>query len=184
MTTLNYSSSLDTLPPNPFAPTLPPPPLAQVQWSNIEKSLLGRTSPYAFALLRDITFQKKNLPQPLAAFLPQEWNDFIWQCIFSDIGDWGWNGVSGCAFLCLCLMSEPLHEANSISKAKISQKCAMRSWKNTHDFPVFGVVSTPYLPNAWDGGFFRPRVILWHRVLPISAKMEGILVSHQSTFPC
>ena len=96
----------------------------------------------------------------------------------------GWNAVSGCAFLCLCLMSEPLHKANSICKAKISQKCAMRSRKNSHDFTVFGVVSTPYLPNAWDRGFFRPRVILWHRVLTIGAKMEGILVSHQSTFPC
>jgi len=38
--------------------------------------------------------------------------------------------------------------ANSICKAKISQKCAMRSRKNTHDFTVFGVVSTPHLPNA------------------------------------
>jgi len=63
----------------------------------------------------------------------------------------GWNGVSGCAFL--CLMSEPLHEANSICKARISQKCAMRSRKNTHDFTVFGVVPTPYLPNASDQGF-------------------------------
>jgi len=41
-------------------------------------------------------------------------------------GGMGWNRVSGCAFLCLCLMSEPLHEANSICKAKIPQKCAMR----------------------------------------------------------
>jgi len=45
--------------------------------------------------------------------------------------------VSGCTFICLCLMSEPLHEANSIRKAKIPQKCAMRSRKNTHDFTVF-----------------------------------------------
>jgi len=45
-------------------------------------------------------------------------------------------------------MSEPLHEANSICKAKISQKCAMCSRKNTHDFTVFGGSSTPYLPNA------------------------------------
>jgi len=110
--------------------------------------------------------------------------DFIWQRIYSIIGDWGWNGVSGCTFLCLCLMFGPLHEANSIYKAKIPQKCAMRSRKNTHDFKIFGVVPTPYLPNVWDRGFFRPRVFLWHRVLTISAKMEGILVSHQSTFPC
>jgi len=81
-------------------------------------------------------------------------------------------------------MYEPLHEANSICKAKISQKCAMRSRQNTHDFTVFGVVSTPYLPDVIDRGFFRPRLILWHRVLTISAKMEEILVSHQSTFPC
>jgi len=112
----------------------------------------------------------------MAAFLPQEWNYFIWQRMYSNIGDWGWNGVSGCTFICLCLVSEPLHEANSIRKAKIPQKCAMRSRKNTHDFTVFGVVSTPYLPNAWDRVFFRPRVFLWHRVLTISAKMEGILV--------
>ena len=81
-------------------------------------------------------------------------------------------------------MSEPLHEANSICRAKIPQTCAMRSRKNTNDFTVFGVVSTPYLPNAWDRGFFRPRVFLWHRVLTNSAKMGGILVSYQSTFPC
>jgi len=54
--------------------------------------------------------------------------------------------VSGCMFFCLCLMSEPLHEANSICKAKIPQKCAMRPRKNTHDFIVLGVVLNPVSP--------------------------------------
>ena len=40
-------------------------------------------------------------------------------------GEMGWNGLIDCAFLCVCLMSEPLHEANSICKAKIPQKCAI-----------------------------------------------------------
>jgi len=66
--------------------------------------------------------------------------DNVYTLIWVIGGGKGWNGVRGCAFLCLCLMSEPLHEANSICKAKLSQKCAKRSRKKTHDFTVFWVV--------------------------------------------
>jgi len=69
----------------------------------------------------------------------------------------GWSGVTGCAFLCLRLMSEPLHEANNICKAKISLNCAMRSRKNTHDFTVFGGSFNPVSPER-----------LRSRVFPVS----------------
>jgi len=50
----------------------------------------------------------------------------------------GWNSIGGGAFACLRLLPVLFHEENSIGRSKISQKCAKRSRKNTHDFTVFG----------------------------------------------
>jgi len=83
-------------------------------------------------------------PKLTAAFLPQKRDVFIQQRMLWEIeAEKVWNGVSEGAFVGLCLMSEPLHEANSTCKAKILQKCAIRSIrKNIHHFTVFGVAST------------------------------------------
>ena len=65
----------------------------------------------------------------------------------------------------------------------ITEMCNALKNEYTRFYSFWGSFN-PVSPERLKARVFRPRVFLWHRVLPISAKMEGILVSHQSTFPC
>jgi len=50
----------------------------------------------------------------------------------------------------------------------------------TRFYSFWGSFNLVYPERLRSRVFFRPRVSLWHRVLTIGAKMEGILVSHES----